>query len=78
MIAYTLICDKDHQFQEHFENYDDCETKLKASAMVCPACGSNQLTKGLSAPSVGGHAHAPMPSCPAASGCGNGGCALKG
>lgn len=78
MISYTLICDKDHAFSEHFESYDDCQAKLKAKALKCPTCGSKKLVKGLSAPNVGGQARAPAPACPAAAGCGNGACALKG
>jgi len=78
MISYTLICPKDHEFAEHFDSYEDCQAKLNAHALACPTCGSTQLAKGLSAPSVGGQAEAPRPQCPAAAGCGNGGCALKG
>lgn len=78
MISYTLICAKDHEFAEHFESYDDCQAKLKAKKIKCPSCGSTSLTKGLSAPNVGNQAAAPAPMCPAASSCGNGGCALKG
>lgn len=78
MISYTLICDKDHAFSEQFDHYDDCMAQLKAKALACPTCGSKNLTKGLSAPNVGGQAAAPAPRCPAASGCGNGACAMKG
>lgn len=78
MISYTLICDKDHEFQEQFDNYDDCMAQLKAKTLKCPTCGSKKLVKGLSAPNVGGQAQAPAPTCPAAAGCGNGACALKG
>ena len=77
MISYTLICDKDHAFSEQFDHYDDCMGQLKAKALACPTCGSKNLTKGLSAPNVGGQAAAPAPRCPAAAGCGNGGCAMK-
>ncbi|MFC1673535.1 DUF1178 family protein [Pseudomonadota bacterium] len=78
MITYTLICDKDHEFAETFDGYDDCQTKLKAKALACPTCGSKKLVKGLSAPSVGGQAAAPAPTCPSAAMCGNGGCPAKG
>lgn len=77
MITYTLICDKDHEFAESFDNYDDCQAKLKAKALACPTCGSKKLVKGLSAPNVGNQAAA-APMCPAAAGCGNGACAMKG
>ncbi len=77
MITYTLICDKDHEFSEHFDSYDDYMAKLKAKKLSCPTCGSKKLEKGLSAPSVGGQAKPEMPMCPAAAGCGNGACALK-
>lgn len=78
MITYTLMCPKDHEFSETFDDFDDCQAKLKAHALKCPTCGSKKLMKGLSAPSIGGQAQTPMPQCPAAAGCGNGGCALKG
>lgn len=78
MISYTLICDKDHEFAEHFDGYEDCQAQLKAQLLRCPTCGSKKLVKGLSAPVVGGQATPPRPQCPAAAGCGNGGCAMKG
>ncbi|HEY9080594.1 DUF1178 family protein [Magnetovibrio sp.] len=78
MISYTLICDKDHEFAEHFDGYDDLQAQLKAKTLKCPTCGSTNLVKGLSAPNVGGQAAPQMPTCPAAAGCGNGGCAMKG
>jgi len=79
MISYTLICANDHEFAEHFDSYDALQTDLKAKTMICPACGSKDLTKGLSAPNVASQHPAPaLPNCPAAAGCGNGGCAFKG
>jgi len=79
MISYTLICDKDHEFAEHFDGYDDLQAQLKGKKLACPTCGSKKLVKGLSTPNVGGQqAASPMPTCPAAAGCGNGGCAMKG
>ncbi len=79
MISYTLICDKDHEFAEHFDGYDDLQAQLKGKKLTCPTCGSKKLVKGLSTPNVGAqHAAPPRPTCLAAAGCGNGGCALKG
>lgn len=78
MISYTLICDKDHEFAHHFDGYDDCQAQLQAKALACPTCGSKDLVKGLSAPNVGGQSAPDFPTCPAASGCGNGACAMKG
>ena len=79
MITYTLICDKDHEFAEQFDNYDDCMAQLKAKKLKCPTCGSKKLVKGLSAPNVGGQAKSPVPTCPASGACGNGACpAMKG
>lgn len=82
MITYTLICDKDHEFAEQFDNFEDCQAQLKAKTLACPTCGSKKLAKGLSAPNVGGQhaknmAQAPAPMCPAAGGCANGACAAK-
>lgn len=76
MISYTLICDKDHEFSEHFDNYDDLQAQLKAGKLTCPTCGSKKLVKGLSAPNVGGQAHAHTPAC-GAGGCMNGMCGLN-
>jgi len=78
MISYTLICANDHEFAEHFEGYEDCQAQLKANGLKCPTCGSKKVSKGLSAPVVGGQAAPPRPQCPAAAGCDNGSCALKG
>ncbi|MBL4693553.1 MAG: DUF1178 family protein [Magnetovibrio sp.] len=77
MITYTLVCPKDHEFSQTFDNFDDCQAQLAAEAIKCPSCGSTNLVKGLSAPNIGGQSLAPTPQCPAAAGCGNGGCALK-
>jgi len=80
MISYTLICPKDHEFSEQFNGYDDCQAQLKAGTLKCPTCGSKKLTKGLSAPSVGGQSSVPQPApqCPSASMCGASGCGMKG
>ncbi|MBF0247021.1 MAG: DUF1178 family protein [Alphaproteobacteria bacterium] len=78
MISYTLICDKDHEFAHHFDGYDDCMAQLKAGKVTCPTCGSKTISKGLSAPNVGGKSAQPAaPSCPAAGGCMNGMCGLN-
>ncbi len=78
MISYTIFCDKDHEFSDRFEDLDDLQTKLKAKALKCPVCGSTHLTKGLSTPNVGGQVKPELPACPAAGGCMNGACGLKG
>ncbi len=77
MITYTLICDKDHEFAESFDNYDDCMAQLKAKKLKCPTCGSKNLVKGLSAPNVSGQTAPDIPACPAMGGCANGACGLK-
>lgn len=76
MITYSLSCKKGHTFEEMFEGYDDFKAKAEKKKIACPTCGSKTVSKNLSAPSVGGQAAAPAPTCGAPA-CGNGACAFN-
>lgn len=52
MIRYTLVCDKDHEFEAWFASSDAFDASAKAGANVCPVCGSGKVGKALMAPSV--------------------------
>ena len=76
MITYSLICDKDHEFSQMFDNYDDFAAQKKAKALECPSCGSKSIAKGLSAPSVSGESKPDMAPCGVMNGCQGGACGM--
>jgi len=52
MIKYSLICEKDHDFEGWFASSDDYDKQRKRGFLECPSCGSNKVSKALMAPSV--------------------------
>lgn len=52
MIRFSLVCDKDHEFEAWFRSNDDFDTQSKRGFVECPACGSKKVGKALMAPSV--------------------------
>ncbi len=52
MIRFSLVCDKDHEFEAWFRSNDDFDTQMKRGFVECPACGSKKVGKALMAPSV--------------------------
>lgn len=54
MIKYSLICEKDHDFEAWFGSSDDFEKQKKRGFVDCPVCGSNDVSKALMAPKVTG------------------------
>jgi hypothetical protein len=48
LIVYDLICDEEHQFEGWFRNSDEFQAQLDTGLLVCPVCGSEQVTKLLS------------------------------
>ena len=52
MIKYSLICDKDHNFEAWFSDSSTCDSQLKKSKVECPLCGSKKITKSIMAPSI--------------------------
>ncbi len=52
MIRYSLICDKDHNFDSWFQSADAFD-KLNAAGLAnCAVCGSAKITKAVMAPRV--------------------------
>ena len=52
MIRFSLICDRDHEFEAWFRSNDDFDRQKKRGFVDCPACGSNRVGKALMAPAV--------------------------
>jgi len=52
MISYTLICDKEHEFEAWFKNAAAFDEQKAARKIICPVCGSKKVEKGMMAPSV--------------------------
>ncbi len=52
MIKYSLICEKDHEFESWFANSESFDTQVKRGLVDCPHCGSKKVFKALMAPSV--------------------------
>ncbi len=52
MIRYTLICDKDHQFESWFQSSSAFERLAAAGHLTCAECGSGEVRLGLMTPSV--------------------------
>lgn len=52
MIRFSLVCDKDHEFEAWFRSNDDFDTQSRRGFVECPACGSKKVGKALMAPSV--------------------------
>lgn len=54
MIKYSLICDKDHDFEGWFGSSDDYDKQRKRGFVECPHCGSKKISKALMTPGVAG------------------------
>jgi hypothetical protein len=52
MIKYSLVCDRDHEFESWFPGADAFDTQLKRGFVECPVCQSKVVSKALMAPSV--------------------------
>lgn len=52
MIRYTLICDRDHEFDGWFASSDGFDAQVAAGEVLCPHCGTDRVTKGLMAPNI--------------------------
>jgi hypothetical protein len=52
MIRYALTCDKGHGFEAWFGSGSDYDVQVEAGAVVCPACGSAEVSKAPMAPAV--------------------------
>ena len=52
MIRFSLVCEKDHDFDGWFSNSEDFDKQTKRGLVTCPACNSPKVSKSLMAPSV--------------------------
>lgn len=52
MIRFSLVCDKEHEFDAWFRGSEDYETQRKRGFVECPHCGSSKVGKALMAPAV--------------------------
>ena len=52
MIKYNLKCDDGHQFDSWFANSDTFDTLSTSGHLTCAICGSTDVTRSLSTPSV--------------------------
>lgn len=52
MILYSLLCDKDHEFEVWFKSSGDFDIQSEKGYISCPVCGSSSISKSLMAPSV--------------------------
>lgn len=54
MIKYSLICEKEHDFEGWFGSSEDYDKQRKRGFVECPQCGSKKISKALMAPGVAG------------------------
>lgn len=52
MIRYTLICDKNHDFESWFRDSEAYEAQRKKRLVTCPICDSHRIEKTIMAPQV--------------------------
>jgi len=53
MILYQLQCDDGHEFEGWFQNSRAFDEQAGAGAVMCPQCGSVDVSKALMAPHIG-------------------------
>ena len=54
MIKYSLICEKEHDFEGWFGSSEDYDKQRKRGFVECPSCGSKKVSKALMSPRVAG------------------------
>ena len=52
MIRYSLVCASGHEFDGWFSSSDAFEAQARDGDVVCPHCGSAEVSKALMAPNV--------------------------
>jgi len=52
MISFSLICEKNHEFEGWFRTSEDYESQIKKGLVSCPICNGTSINKALMAPSV--------------------------
>ncbi len=52
MIKYTLKCPDSHEFESWFKSAAAFDQLANSNLVICPACGSTEVTKAIMAPKV--------------------------
>ena len=52
MILYQLRCEKDHEFEGWFASSSAYDEQRSAGDLICPVCGSTDVSKAIMAPIV--------------------------
>ena len=52
MINFSLICEKNHEFEGWFRTSEDYESQIRQGLISCPICNDTSIRKALMAPSV--------------------------
>ncbi len=52
MIRFSLVCEREHEFEAWFRSNDDFDVQNKRGLVDCPSCGSHKVQKALMAPAV--------------------------
>jgi hypothetical protein len=50
MIRYTLVCERQHEFESWFANSAAYDKQAKRGLVACPICGSSKVEKAIMAP----------------------------
>lgn len=53
MIAFSLRCDKDHEYEAWFRDGAAYDEQAVAKKLVCPVCGSVKVVKAPMSPAIG-------------------------
>ena len=68
MIRYTLVCERQHDFESWFQNSAAYDKQAKRALVTCPICGTAKVDKEIMSPRLGrshkraeAPASAPMP-----------------
>jgi hypothetical protein len=52
MIKYTLVCEKEHDFDAWFDSVAGYERQAEARQVTCPDCGSAKVRKAVMTPNI--------------------------
>ena len=50
MIRYSLVCERQHEFESWFANSSAFDKQAKRGLVACPMCGSTKVEKAIMAP----------------------------
>lgn len=59
MIKYRLQCSADHEFEAWFASSSSYDAQAEAHRILCPRCGSRDVTKAIMAPAVSARSREP-------------------